>query len=502
MNYSKAVLSSFLLMILGLTAPSLSSAAPFKFKTGIRVREVYTDNVDLSASDKESKIISTVTPILNFSTEESSKGRINADLITGVEFNDLGGNSDKVNVRLQGNSDIELWKNHFFIDADASARQVAINPFLPSASDNLNQTNNSVTLYDYGLAPRFSSKFGDFAGMEIRFRYDEQKSSGENSDSVSDSNGQEGTIVFSSGPEFKRVYWALSGSYEKSDYSKTQSFNAPDNERNTADFTANYRLSRKYSLTGTVGKEWNNFFSLNPNIDDEFWSAGFIWTPNRRMTLKIGSGERYFGKTPYLKLSYKSRRSQLVLDYSRTLTDTRNLLLSQRRFPNITHAIVDLSTGTIRDTNGNIISVFDPSVGHFVLVDDFGSTVDNGIFVDQRAAMTFTVTGIRSSISFGAWQSKRIRQDAINESEFNSVFIALNRRLSKSITADTRFGWDERIDQQYSDSKIWRASLGLTFDAGVNSNIGLDYQFSHRDSGDSLTDYDENRLSLSFSYHF
>ena len=258
------------------SAPVVVSAAEWSNSYGLRVGQVYTDNVRLTPVDEESDTYSIITPTFGIS---GNGARASVELDGSLQYNTQGGDGDDFNPELRAGAKAELVQSWLFVDLDASARQTAIDPFAADARTSLSNSLNSTTTYQYGISPYISSRLGNFASYLLRYRIDEQESedSDSNTASINDSSNESAAFNLSSGPKFGRFSWGLSANYSSSSYDgrggNAFATDDSDNEFRSANARIGYRLNRKWKLEASGGKEWNDFQSVNDDVDGNSWHA-------------------------------------------------------------------------------------------------------------------------------------------------------------------------------------------------------------------------------------
>lgn len=479
-----SVLAQVLMSVIVLLTPGLAMAAEWKTNAGLRIGEAYTDNVGLDDSDKEGEFITTVTPDLSL---EGKGARANIKLLGVVEFNDVGGDADSYNPQLQADADVELIKDFFFVEGDASARQTAIDPFSASGDTSLNERDNKTTTYQYGVSPYISARLKSFAVAQLRYRYDDQINRGEE---VDDSTRESANFSLNSGPDFTKITWGFLGNWSKTNFDdqsgEVSATESSDNELISATLRLGYRINRKWQLTTSYGKEWNDFIS-NRDTDDKTWTLGLVWTPTSRTKLDVDYGERFFGKTPALKFTHKHKHSTIKVNYLRELTDSRSI--RQQQIP-----LSDL------DIFDQLVDAFGDSVLEQSII---LTTPVNVTLVNEQFDVSYSLKGKRTTIDIKGYQSKQIREDLVStESTFNRFSISADRKLSSRLSANGRISWDERENEQSEKADTYRYSLGLTQKIGPNTNLSCNYTFSQRDSDLIDDDYDENKINLSIRHNF
>lgn len=468
-----AVESGLLLLVCGsVLQAEVAVAADWSLGKSITVREVYSDNIELSENNKESELITVITPSM---TLTGKGGRANVDLIASLEFNNLGGGADSLNPRLRANADAELVKNAIFVDASATATQNTIDPFTSSGSDTLNRTDNTTTTYTYSISPYWKNRFKSAAELEARYTSNGVINSGGNAD---DSDSQAFLLALSSGPDFSRLTWNLAGNYRKTEYDA-----GTESEFISADATLGYQINRKWQMNISVGDEWNDFASTKSETDGIRWSLGARWTPSPRTTLNFGFGDSFFGSLPSLDFSHRSRRTVITASYSRDLTDTHTLLSNQ-----------DIFNDT--DPFGQPI---DPITGDPLPLTGDLATLNDGTFVDERFRASVTVTGRRTTVALTGNHSRQISQGSARDVTLMSIGTTISRQLAANISANAGLDWNRSEETSNTSTDTWAMRLGFSRKLGPKSNIGVDYVYTERDSDQLNDSYDENRISLNLS---
>lgn len=465
---AKHTKSILLLSLSTIVAAEWVSAAEWTTSSGITYRHVYSDNTELSAEDEESRSTSLLTP--NFSLQGSGASA-NVDVSGSLQFSDAGGQADNFNPSVNASADAELIKNFLFIEADASARQTSIDPFGRTGSAGVSNTDNSTTTYQYGITPYISSRIKDYVTYELRYNYDDQI----NDDSdVDDSTQDSASFNLSGGSYFGRFSWGLGADYRKTEYEdRSGNVSATDNSDNefiSGDVNFGYRFSRKWQLTASVGKEWNDYQSTTGNVDGDTWSTGFVWTPNARITVILGYGERYFGSTPSLDISYRHKKSELSLGYSRSTTDSRGIRAGGRAGTSNLSRFRNLTSRT------------------------------NSAIIDERLDFSYALSGTRTTLTLDGERSKQTTEDTGVEDIFTGYSLSVDRTLASSMSVSFSYSWDEREDGDTNDVvQTNDYTLSLTKRLGERTNISLDYNHADRDSDRIDDDYVENRISVSVS---
>ena len=457
--------------------PGIGHAAQWRVNSGVSVSERYSDNDNLSATNKKSKFVTVVSP--DISLAGSGGGRIDYDVLAALTHHESSDGEDSTNPRLNGNVNAELVDKILFFDASSTINQNRVDPFRSTGDDDVSRSrsDNVTTTYSYTLSPYLVGRINSFADMELRYSYDEQW----NSDSdVSDSSRQAASFNLNSGKDFKVFDWALVGNYSKTD--NADSNTAQDDDKfSSADLNLGYRVNRKLRLRGSIGREWNDFESLqSEDTDGERWDAGFVWTPNKRTTVNIGYGERFFGDVPTVDISHRWKRSVFTASYKKDLTEARALRTQQGVFN--------------EDVFDNPI---DPTSDDPAFITD-----SEGAVVDERISFSWSRQGKRTRITWRGDHSTQEPQASLTEEVFISSSLELSRRLTSRLSFDTSVDWENQENERDEEFETWRFNIGLNRPLGSKSNVSLRYTYTDRDSDVPEDGYEENRLILNYRISF
>lgn len=460
-----------------------ASAADWNSTASVAPAVVYTDNVCLSSDNEQGEVIGLVTPA---GTLSANGNRANLNVSAAVEINtltdskleDLGcgtrgyGDRNQYSPRLNGTADAVLVDQWLFLDATANIYQSQVTPFASGGGDSLNRTGNTNTVTNYTVSPYISRRFKDAAILNLRYTWDEQINS---VDVVGDSVDQRAVASLGSVPGTARWFWGLSGNYSNVSYSDTPGRDTDNtNELSSARFSSGYNFNRFWQINGYYGQEWNDFVSIQDDIDGDFWDVGVRWTPNSRTTVEAGTGERFFGSTPRFSVSYRHKRSEFSAQYRKTLTYDRNIRSEQDSLPGL-----------------------DPGQ----------STLSNSPILDERYTMSYNFQGRLTRITVSAFQSDQTRADNNFDTSFRGASVSSQRSLSRQTSLTASLRWNEEDPRRSGEgildsTETWRASAGMQHQLSENLNLGLNYQFTDRSANGDIpsrgfNEYTENRITLS-----
>ena len=341
-------------------------------------------------------------------------------------------------------------------------------------------TGNTNTTYRYSVSPYISRRFKNTADLYLRYTYDDQYNT---KDIVGDSSENSANLLLSSGPRLSPFSLSLQGDYSKVDYAESRGTANDDSELKSAQINGAYQYNRTWAINGYVGDEWNDFVSTRDDIDGTYWGAGLTWTPTSRTSVDIGTGDRYFGSTPWLRVSHRHKRSLFSANYEKTLTYSRDVR-----------------------TLGADGSIDDP-------LND--TTLSNSPILDERLTVLYAFTGRRMNIGVSGSYSDQTRERGgdlsqeeldLSESTFKQVSVSVGYPMARNVSLSTSLSWNQQEPKgdgtrSVAKSDTWTFKVGASRPLNDRMKVSLNYQYTDRQSDIALNEYQENRIILNVSFN-
>lgn len=448
-------------------------AADWTQTLGITSSVVYTDNAKLSETQEDDELSFLMTPNI---TIKGNGARVDVDVAGSLQLDTRGEGSESTNPRLRANANAEIAENLFFVDLESTITQDAVDPYSPVGGDSLNDTDNVTTTYSYGISPYLIGRLKSYANFEARYSFDDVSYS---KNSLDSSTRHAVNLRLSSGPRFDRFSWGVSANHNETEYDNNTS-----TEFRSTDIDVGYQVNRAWKVTASVGREWNEYTSIQTDTEGDRWDLGFVWTPSPRTSLDFKVGNRFFGDTSALELSHRSKRSVLNATFSQELTDRRSL-----------------RDDDIFRTTDDFGYEIDPITGDILPVGTLAA-INDSTFVDKRFDASYTLQGRRSSLTISADHSQQTYQDSTNDVEQSSIGVSATRSLSGKLSANAQITLRTQSQNSGSDADIVSVGLGFDHKLGQNSSFGVKYGFRDRDSDQAGSSYTENRLTASLNAQF
>lgn len=481
-------------------------AAEWDRAAGITLGAELSDNICLSDNEKQTQGFATATPDIRL---RGRGARASVDLNGSVRFNSLS-ESDVTcsdgqrplfanrqtwapNVRYRGN--LELIEDWLVLESDASARTVNIDPFAAGSANRIDGRDNVNIVYQYGAGALVQRRLFDSADMRVRYYYNEQINGVRQ---FGDSTENRGEFDLGTQRGNNRLTLGLSGRYSEIDYEGNVNAPAFDNTLSSAHVTASLRLSSSWQLIALAGEEWNAFTSILPDIDGSYWDASLRWSPNDRVELQIGTGERFFGTTPHASVRYRHKRSELYANYNRTVTTPRDLRATSGRFDNPFDDEFDPDF----DTGEGVIPGLPP------IVTGEPTFIGNTPVINERLNLRYRFSARRTTISVSASESRQKRLEDSDEATFSNLGLSMSRSLSSTLSTNMHLGWNQRegrggnVGIFSQPSETWYGRFGFNRRLGNDTTISMNYQHTRRESDAEFNQYSENRLTLTVRHQF
>lgn len=477
-------------------------AAEWEKSAGISLGTEFSDNMCLSDKDQISDNFATVTPDIRVSGRGA---RASVSLAGSLQYNSLGESDlncfSGVNTRaanretwlpnLRYRGDLELVEDWLTLESDATAQTTNIDPFAAGSANSLDGRDNVNVVYQYGAGARIQRRLFNSANMLMRYNYNEQVNG---VTQLGDSSENLGEFDLNTEGGNSRLAVGVSGRYSEVTYQGNINEPAFDNRLSSAEARASLQLSTSWQTNALVGKEWNEFTSSDPDIDGSYWDAGLRWSPNDRVEVGIGTGQRFFGSTPRMNIRYRHKRSELSADYSRSLTLPRNLRAASGGFDDPFDPGFDTGNGGIPDVSPTVSGE--------------STFIGNKPLINERLSLRYSYSTTRSTISLTGSNSKQKRLEDLTEATFSSLGLALSRSMTSRLSASMSVTWSEQDGQGGTvgalsePSESWFATLGLNRRLGSSTTMSMRYQHNLRESDAVLNEYTENRITLSARHEF
>lgn len=478
-------LKNALVGVLTFVAYTEAGAVEIETDTSLTAGVTLTDNVCLSENNAKWDWVGVAAPHVSV----KAKGRQSSASLSGsVRFNTLTngqlrdnncgsraslGERRKYAPNLRASGETVLIDQWLTLNARAQWDQQEIGAFDGGGDDELDRLGNRNDYFRYSVSPTLSHQIGRRAMGTLQYTWDEKVDS---SDLIADSNRQQVSLSLQS-VNTSPISGGVFGRYSKLDNERRAgATSSTSSELGSVIAQLGYQLSQRLQINGSYGWDQNDYDSgIREDQNGARWDVGIRWTPTPRTTVDAGFGDRYFGSTPRLGVSYERRRSNFELDYSKGITYDRDLR--------------DLERGFLTGFNGSSIDSENP-------------------VIDERVTLQYGYDGRNANITVrGSW-SEQTREDDGARSVFKNLGVTFTPQIFRLYNVSATVAWDEDDPRSRGSSNFglsnrsesWRVALSISRSINQRLSCGFNYQFRDRNSEFATSDYRENRFTANVTF--
>jgi hypothetical protein len=433
---------------------------------------VALDYVDRSGSDPSSGVVARLSPGF---TLRGRGGRTQADMSYQLTLADGTRDTDPRNIshNLRANGRMEVVDDVFFLGGSATAGLVG-NTSTSGPVDEINAGSDGGQSFAAEIRPEFRQHLNRYADIvsSNRLNYTSFNSDGD-SRGDDDSTGVTLNLGIQSGRHFSATNWSVNTTQTKT------RFDDRTDKRETVTGATGYRIDSTWRVRGTVGYEKNDVDTQRDDTDGATWSGGVDWTPNPRNSASFDYGSRYFGETFSANYRHRSRRTFLVFDLSRDISNRRSQQFYDELFVGI-----DPVTGTPVFFEGLAVEQID---------EDFLNT-------QFRASATFT--GRRSSLTVSGNIANRDYEVTDRDEDAYTLSARFTRQLGNDISGSLGGSYQQTDVKNSADSDTFDLTLSLSKRISTYTSAAITALHRERNSSDGADDYTENRIGFSLTTSF
>lgn len=368
----------------------------------IGVTETLTDNINLTATDKQTGLISELSPGVRIDAR-TARLRMFLDYQLNGIFYSTGDNGNQAQSALSAFGTVEAIDNWLFVDFSGQISQELINPFGQQSASNVYDTRNTTQAQTYSVSPYIRGQLGGSA--DYLLRYNMAVTNAQDS-AISDVTLSQWLGQIRGNTRFQNLNWAIDGSQQNTNYSQVGLLPERDYDDTRIRAVLSYRLFPDLRLSGSGGWESNNYQSRD-NESQGTYGAGFDWTPTERTQASGFWEHRFFGTGHNFLLSHRFPLSAI------RYTDTKDVSLIPDQFTNT-------GLGTVYDQYSEIFASLIPDPVNrdaYIrnLLNQAGIAPDaqainnyltNRPQVQRNQQLSLVLYGSRNSITFLAGRSK------------------------------------------------------------------------------------------------
>lgn len=497
-----------LLGVFLLTFQYSAYALDWRLKPRLSIDEIYSDNVNLSHSDKKSALVTEINPGITL-TGTSSVSRFDLNYTLQSLYNAGGDGGLDINHQLQMDTNYEFVTDRLFMDSSSSISQQNISNRQIS-NDNISGDDTSTTVSTFQLSPYWTPHFKNFADGLFRVTYNRVSTDGGNN-ALSDTNSYSQNFSLNSGSDFSYISWSLLFNNSTQSNGDGEDVDFQDSEA-----LIRYALGRELSLFARAGHSNNSFASnSDSNKNGVTYTFGGQWKPSHRFRLEAGYGNNSFitveispfsrlnwittysnndiglntGDTWNTSLNYRTKRSTWNLNYNEETITTQSLLLNRETF---------IRTINVTNPNNNQNTPIDLQFERSL------PTLTDEVFITKRLDLSVSFNTGKSTLSGNAFRTIRNFELSGEKETVTGVSGNWNWNYSRRTSTILRSSWQKTESDgvdSFSDNRF-DISFRVTRNILSRLNGNIQYQYTNQTSDDNSNSYSENRITAGLSLRF
>ncbi len=469
------------------------TAGEWQVNPEVGMRGTYSDNIALvsEAQGEQRRFVSEVIPaveVLGTGNRLNVKGNYSLQSIYyGRKFTDNRNIS-----QFLLNSDAEVIEDWLYLDIGAQQSQRLISAVKGITADNLAPNSGRGDVLTTTVSPRIKHSFGraldlDAGYTESRVRYD--------ASSLEDSLIKNNAVRLSRGLGITRLSWQLNYNDNKQWRGDTLS-----SQRKVGNGVVRYRAIDHVSVVANAGREVGQVVGGRQFQQGNYWSAGVLWTPTPRFSLELSSGkkdkqgtvswaptartsmgvsyvDRSVGVRPSAAwrgfFNHRTRRTKWGLSYVKEISNDAKLeIVGQKE-----EFYVDELLDALRTR----------------LVDDYG--ISNEEYTRTSSQADFSYTSKKNQIGVVLSKEQRDYETSTRQGETDGLVLTWGHNFTRRINSSLRYLLSDKTENTQGDTNSSVLSLGVNWEIGRRTLVGMEYRQAKLDSDDINRDYVENRLS-------
>lgn len=276
-----------------------SGGRAFYLVPTLTVSATATDNVDLTATDKQADLIAQISPGIQLGGQSGrTRGFLNYALTASLYAKAKESSTFYNALNAQLNS--EVVQDWLFVDASASISQQIISPFGTQSPDPSLNNPNRTEVSTVNVAPYASGQIAGQVNYLARAFYTYTNSG---TSQASNSSAWGALLAFDSTTRWSKLAWGLDLTYREVNFSEGRS---EFDQLNVLSLT--YALTPEFKVSLRGNTERSNLVSLDTETTSG-WGAGLRWNPSPRTNLFLEYDQRVFGSSHVYSFDYRSPRT-------------------------------------------------------------------------------------------------------------------------------------------------------------------------------------------------
>lgn len=523
--------------VLAIIFSNYAAAGEWKFEPSLLIDETYTNNVNLSADNKISSLVSQTG--VNLETAyQAQQAVFNFSSQSRYALYSHDHELDNDYHTIASNFRLQLWPNGVVIFASANIDNQARNGNRNALADIVSSDTVQVETYNGGVEYNIdNSRF--IINSAIGFRQTNSE------DDIGNREGVVAEISSQNGSGARNIFWDLEHNYQELknndqdgklhqteikiglisefklnpfiryyDEDNSGNLSNPNNstESNSYGIGIRWLISPRLYLDTAYNKPISNNSDIDGDEQKEYVNAAIKWQPSIRTSLEASYSERFFGDSYGLSLVHKNKRLTNSINYIEDVqTLTRNNFVAETigfyLCPN--NNVASISECTLQE--GTTIIPANPSdpdnQGYSIFpIQEFILVEDNVLSLNKTLNWNSTLELPRTTITFNGNRQRRDNLDTRIKDESLFFGLNINRSISGRSSVNLDMSYTEnnfQLDtEQEQLSRYRRYQIGYEKSLNSSLSFNIDLSYLNRSSSDFTLNYEEGRLSAKITKGF
>ena len=473
----------FLAPLLAAAVPDSAFAEDWRITPSIEFGESFTDNVNLTPTNRQSDWVQSIAPRLNFT---ATGPRINANITGGVDYLYFDRiNEDDLRPYVLGTATIEAVPDLLRFNFQTEIQQTLLDPAGSFSISQYNNTPNRDTVQLYSGGPTLYHHFGPIADAELTYNFAYfttnrfQTLTGQAPQQLNDTYLHEVTLLATSGPRFTNFLWQFDANYSHSHAKNPLSVppSIVNLEQAGFSFEGDYLVTNEFALIAITGYDHiHDSTQTTPGVSLQggFRYSGGFEVHGPRSSFRITAGRRFGGLAIDASATYRySARTTMTATYTDEVTT------SVRRL----NSLLGIAA------NSNFADTFglDPRF-----------TLNDELFRSRRGDLTLQADRGRNIFSVDGFVERRFYRIVPRGDWVYGGQTTWDRQLNRQWTWNATALYTHQNFNNFvvRRDNIYAASGGVKYQFARSMSSSVTYRFSMRNSNDPLYDIKEHAVTL------
>ncbi|WP_252730424.1 TIGR03016 family PEP-CTERM system-associated outer membrane protein [Colwellia sp. E2M01] len=519
----KASYITISLLLYSCITPNTLLASEWTFVPSLGLTETYTNNINLTNTDKVSSLVSQfiVGADANYTSKKLQFSFSGTETFAGYSHD-----SEKNNayLALNTNASYSLWQDNLKVIASSSVSNINRNATENSLADLI--TGDTIQQIDNAVGLTFNSGNSNYIlGTSLIYNNVQTE------DDIGESHGFSATINSVNGSAARNVFWDVNGNFinQKNEGYTSENYQFETKIGAITDYKINPFL-RIYNerVTGTLqGSNPEAIPSWGPGIrfqaskhfiidlsynyiigenqtSDDYTAINIDWQPSERTSLKAGYSTRFFGDSYELDFTHRTRRLTNTVSYHETINAFERTnyqeIDNDLWCPTNAASINDcLPPGQVPDNTNGFESI---PITTSVLEQSNQFTLNKIWLWQTKLALSRTTFTFAASYN----QTESLSTNIVDI--YADARLTMTRRLSSRSNMTVFVDYTQNIFDKYIPGGPYQddryKTISATYDKSLASSLNTFFtlQYLDRESNIARYDYTEARASINLTKDF